>query len=255
MSLNSVRFACTSLAGVNKAGNLKKDAQGYREVVVGALNVYNSAGQYYVYEQAKELFESSSQLMRRVSRGALRGENGHPKLLPGMSMDAFAHRCLSIWESEVCCHFREITLDFERVKDASGKPVIAIIAWVKGSGPHGPALERSLDNPNENVCFSIRAFTDDYRDRGIEKRVLRNIVTWDYVNEPGIAVAEKFKAPSLESMLDMQFSRGEIERGAQAAKAVGLAHESTLLSTSDLFQSLGWDARPDVSNKPSYMKW
>ena len=164
---NSVRFACTSLAGTNKVGNLKKDENGYYEVVVGALNVFNSAGQFYVYEQAKQLFESSSQLMRRVSRGSLRGEYGHPKMLPGMSNEQFANRVMSIHEENTCCHHKEITLDFDRVKDDQGKPVIAIISKVFPSGPMGAALERSLNNPNENVCFSIRAFTDDYRDGGI----------------------------------------------------------------------------------------
>jgi outer membrane protein assembly factor BamD len=56
-SLNSVRFACTSLVGTNKTGMLRKDADGYYEVVVGALNVFNSAGEYYVYEKARQLFE------------------------------------------------------------------------------------------------------------------------------------------------------------------------------------------------------
>lgn len=255
MSLNSVRFACTSLVGVNKVGNLKKDANGYREMVIGALNVFNSAGQFYVAEQAKDLFESSSQLMRRVSRGALRGEYGHPKMLPGMSNDQFANRVMAIYEENVSHHFREITLDYERVKDEQGKPVIAIIAWVKPCGPMGPALEKSLDNPNENVCFSIRAFTDDYRERGIYKRVLKTIVTWDYVNEPGISVAEKFKAPALESLLERNISRGELERGLQVATATGMAQESAILTAEELFQSMGWTESANPNRKPSYMHW
>lgn len=257
MSYNSVRFACTSLAGVNKAGTLKKDDQGYYEVVVGALNVFNSAGQFYVYEQAKELFSSSSQLMRRISRGALRGEYGHPKLVPGMSNDQFANRVMSIYEDQVCCHFREITLDFDRVKGEDGKPVIAIVAWVTPSGPNGPALQKSLDNHNENVCFSIRAFTDDYREGLLTKRILRTIVTWDYVNEPGIAVAEKFKAPSLENLLDKSFSRGEIERSVKMARqAHGVATESVLLTADELFASMGWSmAVESASQKPAYLNW
>lgn len=253
---NSVRFACTSLAGVNKVGNLKKDGQGYYEVVIGALDVFNSAGQYYVYEQAKELFESSSQLMRRVSRGALRGEYGHPKFQPGMSNDQFANRVMSIYEENVSHHFREVTLDFERVKDGSGKPVIAIVAWVKPCGPNGPALEQSLNNPNENVCFSIRAFTDDYREAGLTKRILKTIVTWDYVNEPGIAVAEKFKAPSLESLgTDILLSRGELERCVTST--AGLACESISLTANELFTSMGWNVPRKLAQaaKPAWMQW
>lgn len=256
MPLNSIRFACTSLAGVNKVGNLKKDDQGYYEVVVGALNVYNSAGQFYVYEQAKKLFESSSQLMRRVSRGALRGEYGHPKFQPGMSNDQFANRVMSIYEENVCCHFRDVTIDFDRVKDDQGRPVIAIVAWVKPCGPNGPALQQSLDNPNENVCFSIRAFTDDFREGGVTKRVLKTIVTWDYVNEPGISVAEKFKAPSLESIAETTFSRGEIERSLKVGAVMGTATESVQLTADELFASMNWEMSQNVrASKPSYLNW
>lgn len=256
---NSVRFACTSLAGINKVGTLKQDADGYYEVVVGALNVFNSAGQLYVYEQSKNLFESSSQLMRRVKRGALRGEYGHPKFMPGMTQEQFANRCLSIYEDMQCCHHKEITLDFNRVKDENGKPVIAIISKVAPSGPYGPALEKQLQNPAENVCFSIRAFTDDFREGGIVKRALKTIVTWDYVNEPGIAVAEKFKSPALEGfqaedLHESMFSRGSLERAVSlTSKMPGMAQESALLTAGELFQSLGWDLQQQ--DRPSWARW
>ena len=254
--VSSVRFACTALAGSNKAGNVKQDDNGYYPMVVGALNVYNSAGQFYVYEQAKALFESSSQLMRRVSRGALRGELGHPKPQPGMSNDAFANRVMSIYEENVCCHHKEITLDFENIKDDRGQPIIAIISKVMPSGPMGPVLEKSLKNNNENVCFSIRAFTDDYRDAGVTKRVLKTVVTFDYVNEPGISFANKFKSPSLEGLVDdgMVITRGEIERGVHAANKCGVATESAILSAGELFRSMGWV--PDGAlTVPAYTKW
>lgn len=251
---NAVKFNCTSLSGVNKVGNLKKDANGYYEMVVGALNVYNSAGQLYVYEQAKELFLESSQLMRRVARGALRGEYGHPKMLPGMSNDQFANRVMSIYEENTCCHHKEITLDFNRVKDEQGRPIIAIISKVYPSGPFGPALEKSLQNKDENVCFSIRAFTDDYREGGVTKRVLKTIVTWDLVNEPGIAAAEKFKSPALEGLADQSFSRGELERAIAYGASHGLATESTRLTAGELFESMGW-ANPNKAEAPSWAGW
>ena len=251
---NFVRFACTSLVGTNKVGELKKNEKGYYPMVVGGLNVYNSAGQFYVYEEAKELFQSSSQLMRRVSRGALRGEYGHPKPQPGMTGEQFANRVMSIYEENTCCHHRTLTLDFDNVKDANGKPIIAIISEVCPSGPLGHVLEKSLNNPSENVCFSIRAFTDDFRERGIYKRVLKTVVTFDLVNEPGIAQAEKFKSPALESNNTdgTMVTRGELERGIKEAKVGGMATESCLLTADELFRSMNWD-RSNV--KPHYMKW
>lgn len=253
---STVKFACTALAGSNLVGNLKADSDGYYEMVVGALNVFNSAGQFYVYEEAKELFKSSSQLMRRVSRGALRGEYGHPKPIPGQSNEQFANRVMSVYEENACCHHKEITLDFDRVKDSNGRPVIAIISKVFPSGPMGPVLEKSLKNKNENVCFSIRAFTDDYRDNGVVKRVLKSIVTWDLVNEPGLSAAEKFKSPALESFAKedgLIISRGEIERGTSKAIQQGIATESNLLTVDELFKTMNWVN--DKELKPAYIKW
>lgn len=254
MGFSSVKFTCTSLAGTNKIGNLKKNENGYYPMVVGALNIFNSAGQYYVYEQARDLFESSSQLMRRVKRGALRGECGHPKKLPGMTDAQYANRVMSIYEENVCCHHKNITLDFDNVKDEKGKPIIAIMSEVCPSGPMGPALEKSLQNPNENVCFSIRAFSDDFRERGVYKRVLKTIVTFDQVNEPGISFAEKFKAPSLEELSDIVLTRGQIERGL-AITNQNVATESIVLTANELFTNMGWSIGGTNIARPHYLNW
>ena len=202
MSLNSVRFECTTLG--NKIGKLTKDKDGCYIMPVGGLNVYNSAGQYYVYEQAKKLFEGSSQFMRRVGRAVVRAEVGHPVREPGMSESDYVRRILTIRES--------------------------------------------------NVCFSIRAFTTDYKERGIYKRALDTIVTFDYVNEPGIAFADKFNAPSLEAeVLDTsKFTRSTIEAAIDEGKKSGQAQESTLLTANELFASMGWST-PDVT--PNYYNW
>jgi hypothetical protein len=257
MALNSVTFACTSLVGVNKVGELKKNAKGYYPMVVGALNVFNSAGQLYVYEQAKDLFESSSQFQRRVARGSLRGENGHPRMDPNQSVESFANRVMTIVENRICCHHASITLDYNNIKDANGKPVIAIISEVCPSGELGYVLEKELANPNENICFSIRAFTDDFRQNGVYKRALRNIVTFDHVNEPGISVAEKWKSPALENLLDMSFSRGVIERSFKEQSLPGFSRESTHLSADELYASLGWSALDsfDTTKKAAYTEW
>ena len=254
MSSNSVKFTCTALSGKNKQGIIKPDENGYYEMVVGALDIYNSAGQFYVFEQAKELFNSSSQLMRRVARGTLKGEYGHPKLQPGMSNEQFANRVLTIDEQSTCCHHKEIRLDFDNVKDSAGKPIIAIISKVCPSGPNGPALEKSLNNPNENVCFSIRAFTDDYREGMVTKRVLKTIVTWDFVTEPGISVAEKYKSPTLESFGNEEskiISKNEFERGMKNINSMGMARESVILTAEELWKNMNWNP----VSKPHFLNW
>lgn len=254
---SNVRFVCQSLAGVNKVGNLVKDENGYYTVVIGALGMFNSAGHFYEYESAKKLFESSGSLMRRVSRGSLRGEYGHPRMESGMSETDFANRIMSIWESNTCCQFKEIWLDFDNVKDENGKPVIAIMAKVIPSGPHGPVLEKQLNNKDENVCFSIRAFTDDYMDGGVRHRVLKTIVTFDYVNEPGMSVANKYKSPALEGLDETVLTRNTLANCVKPGMA-GAAMEGVVVTMEELFDSMNWKetkARGAVSKKPGWVGW
>ena len=240
--LNNVTFTCTRLFGTNKVGDLKKNDRGYYEMVIGALNMFNSAGMYYRADAAKQFFEESSSFMRRVKRGALRGEYGHPRREAGMSMQAYYARLLSIHVDKVCCHFASVRLDFESYKDDQGRPIVAIIAEVCPNGPLGHVLEKQLQNPQENVCFSIRSFTDDKMERGVINRYIKTIVTFDYVNEPGMAVAEKYNAPALEGLEDTVFTRGQIEASsAQILETAGVGNESVQLNTHELMAALGWE--------------
>lgn len=196
-----ISFNCTALVGSNKVGNLKRDVDGYYEVVLGALDVYNFSGQFYPAAGVKELFMESSAFVRRVRRAALRCEYGHPKRENGMSMPEYANRLTQIWEHMVCCHIKDVWLDTQKVKDPNGRVVIAIMGKIKPAAtPYGLALEKQLENPHENVCFSIRAVTHDSMVRGRYEKSIREVITWDYVNEPGIAAANKFSFPSLESI-------------------------------------------------------
>lgn len=256
--LNSVRFTCTALKNSGKKGLLAKDEEGYYSSVLGGLNVFNSAGEYYNAEGVRQLFEASGLLQKRIKQGRLRGEWGHPKQLPGETDGSFINRIFLINEEKVACHFKEIWLDDANVKNENGQPVIAIMGKFCPSGPYADSLQRSLENPNENVSFSIRAFTDDQRIRGVTNRYLKTIVTWDVVNCPGISIAEKWKSPSLES-LEMNdeetriLTRGQIERSVKESAVHGLAQESVTMNVNELFTSLGWvDSR---TNNPAFMKW
>lgn len=250
---NNVTYECTALNGMNKVGLLRRDEQGYAQVVLGGLDVSNSAGEFYTFDQSKKLFEDSGALQRRIRSGALRGENGHPKMMPGQSPESFANRVMSIWEDRVCVHIKKVTLDFENVRDANGRKVIAIMGWVKPSGELGYVLEEALNNPNQNVAFSIRAFTDNERFRGRTNRHLRNIVTWDFVGEPGIAIATKYSSPALESLDEMNFNRHQLERAANLPGPTGVATESVKLTANELFRSFGWNL--DSGKRSAWTQW
>lgn len=238
---NKVTFTLNRLHGTNKVGELKKNENGYYTMVIGALNMFNSAGMYYRYDAAKQFFEESSSLMRRVQRGALRGELGHPRREAGMSTQAYYSRLMQIHEDKECVHFASIYLDFENYKDEQGRPIVAILADLIPSGPFAHVLEKKLANPLENVCFSIRSFTEDKMEQGVINRYIKTIVTFDYVNEPGMGVAEKWNSPALEGLEDIVFTRGQVEAGtAQMMTTVGVGNESIELNAHELFHALGW---------------
>jgi hypothetical protein len=248
--MNQIQFSCTTLNGTGKQGRLPKDSDGYYTTVVGGLQCFNSSGDFYPYEAAKDLFQSSSSLMRRVSTGCLKSESGHPKPLPGQSMESFANRVMSIEETKVCAHFAQLWLDFESIKDETGRPVVAIMAKVAPSGPLGASMEKSLANPKEEVCFSIRAFTEDKNVGGVRHRMLRQVVTFDNVVEPGINIARKYYSPTLESFEDVSFSRENIENAILTLPA-NVVMESTKSLNDDLISILGWN----IKDKPSFIKW
>lgn len=232
--MSTIQYVSTALPDMNKAGKLKRDEHGYYEIVLGGLNVINSSGALYVMEGARALLDKSNLLNKRIQSQRLRAEYGHPKRQPGQSEDEFFSRILNIEEKNVCSHIREF-----RLEPRQGSEEILIIGWVKPSGPFGPALEESLNNPNENVCYSIRSFTDDHQHGYTRKKILKTVVTWDYVNDPGIHFANKLDTPSLEELNSQYFTRNTVERALKEAKEGGPSMENMFMSATELLRALG----------------
>ena len=252
--MDKIRFTCTRLANTGKKGIITPNADGYYDLVIGGLNMYNSAGmKYTAVKDVLDLFQNkSSSFRRKIERGALRGEVGHPKFLPGMSKDQFIDRIMTIDEKNVCCHFSEIYLDFDSFKNEDGSPIITIKGLVKPSGAQGAFLKEQLENPKENVCFSIRSFTDDYYEKGVLCRDIKNIITFDYVNEPGIHIAEKFKNPALEDLAHITLSKSDFDKSLQR-QVVGIGKESASMNMQELFTSFGWTEKS--KSLPSHRNW
>jgi hypothetical protein len=255
--MGQIKFTSTRLEGTGKKGLLKADAAGYYTLPVGGLNVFNSVGQFYTADGAKKLFESSSIFMRRVKSGCLKGESGHPKRLPGMSMDDYLNRILTIEETNVVCHFSEIWLDedFGRKHPKFNNPnLIAIMARVKPAGPHANSLETSLNNPEEEVCFSIRALTRDFSFKGVTHRVLEQIVTWDNVVEPGLSLAKKTYSPVLECMVEQNVKISQLEK---LAKNIGglVATESSLELAKEAYEIATRANEVKLVTLPSFSRW
>ena len=213
--MTAVKFTATRLASTGKKGVLKPDENGYYTMPVGGLNAFNSVGDYYTLEGARELFSSSSLFMKRVQNGALKAEVGHPQMEKGQSMDDYIDRILRIDDNNVCGHFSEIWLDEgfgKKYPEYKNPQLCAIMAKVKPSGLKAKVLTDMFEDPLQNPCFSIRALTRDYFNRGQKFRVLNTIVTFDQVNMPGISHATKWSSPALESDVMIPASKESLQK-------------------------------------------
>jgi hypothetical protein len=249
----AVRMGCTMLLGTEKKGVLKPDADGYYTVVLGAYGAYNSMGMFYDLQTAIPFFQAGSPLTRMLEKGVLRGEYKHPEKQPGQSDQEYIGRIRQIDSDRVSHHIRSLRLE-EGHKDEKGRPITVVIGEVRPSGPYGKVLKDALDNPHENVYFSVRSLTMDDMMRGI--KYTKEIVTWDFVNEGGIFRANKYYSPSLESFGEVEvtptmlWSLAEEEKRKQA-----LGLESTGVDYEALARDLGWDKGSARKSAPVYNQW
>lgn len=224
-------YSATALVGTGKSGYLKAGADGYYDnVPLGALEYRNCDGDIYTLKSAKKLIEKSSEgkLRKMIEMGVLRGEYGHPKMQPGESKSAFLARACTITEKNVSHHFSDVYIDDGNgIKDKNGQSIILILGRLKPNGPYGDTLAAQMENNQENVCFSIRAWTDDFEGPGgIIYKDLRDIITWDYVNRPGLEPAQKYLSPSLESFEKVTFTKEHIQTALSTLKEMGINMES-----------------------------
>jgi hypothetical protein len=189
---------CTINRGFNNTGTLKKLDNGYSQVVLSALEYPNSARAVYDAAAAERLLVENSNLQRRCRDMLLKGELGHPKESDSPNFDAFMKRVHIIEERNVAAHYRKVWIE-PNYRLPDGSVIIAIMGEMCPSGPHAAHIERSMANPYENVCFSLRGMATDRFVNGQKRKYLDNLVTWDVVTEPGLRPATKFHSPACES--------------------------------------------------------
>lgn len=251
-------YRCTALAGVNKEGVVKADPDGYYDVILGAFDYYNTNGAFYAFGPAKKLLEESGILMRRIRKGVLHGERGHPKREAGMSDEDFIRRALAIDETNISHHIKEVEVDDQNVVDKSGKKIIAIRGRIKPFGPGGDDLASSLENPHQNTCFSIRSFTEDIRNGLQHIKNVVEIITWDWVVEPGIAIANKYDFPSMESFDPVYFRQEHFQKALEAAEAnygKGFENSDSRNDLNYLMKRFGYTKRENGLVLPADARW
>jgi hypothetical protein len=198
--MDKIVFSAVKVHATNKT--LEKDANGYYKVILGGFNTFNGSGDFYLFDGVEDLVENKSHVLsRRLKSGYLHGERGHPVFQMGMTKAQFYSRNLRIDIGNVSHHIRDI--EFIKTDEDSGlgdgSKFVRVEAWVKPSGEHGDQLLKALENPDQNVAFSIRCFTKDEVINGVNIKKVLQIITWDWVIEPGIAKANEWHKLSMES--------------------------------------------------------
>lgn len=190
-------YSNIALAATGKEGVLKKLDKGYSEIIIGAFAAFGNGGWLYDERSAMRYLENDQDFLRMLQAGRIRSEWGHPRRPPGMSDQDWFVRICEIYEPNWAAHIRRVRPSLEVVVDEKGRKVVAIIGEVCGSGVNAKAFNDMMDNPDEDVNFSIRCFAK--KDFATFRKHINKIITWDVVFDPGIAVATKYKTPSLES--------------------------------------------------------
>ena len=187
----------SSIGAGHDVGRLEpiKDGKyaGCYRVSGGALGITNSEGHYFASDKdIRDLFTSSKTMQRVIDKKSLKGESDHPTKKPGETRESFAFRFMSIAMDRVAFLIRRVEVLEPRNVLGQSKPVYFIMLTIEPLGVYGEALRSDLENPNSNTSFSIRCLSKRSKSpTGEIVRRIYNIITWDYVNEPGISIANK----------------------------------------------------------------
>ncbi|ANZ49070.1 head maturation protease [Erwinia phage vB_EamM_EarlPhillipIV] len=207
----TLRYNCVALAGVNNPQQLQRDGDYYR-VLLGALNVFNSENIFYTYNESKHVFERSSVFMRKIAAGNLFGECDHPEWAQGMTEAEFMERNEWIEITNTAFHIRDVDV-ITTDEMCNGQPVVEIWGWIKPEDNDlGRRLRAGLDNPHQNVCFSLRAIVRQGVIGGVRTRRIDKLVTFDWVIEDGLRICNKYSSMVRGSTVAQESTRTYIDR-------------------------------------------
>jgi len=190
-----------------KKEDIIKDKNGYYKVSLGKLNSYNDIGIFYRINNIEDIIGEGSVLGRRLTKGILKGEKGHPDVTSMTEME-LKKRTIQIDMDRTSHHIKRIELVKTGKKIAFGLDEYEVYGWVIGSGKYGEELNKDLENPDINVPFSIRSLVREKRVGNIRVRDLVIISTWDWVREPGYSNATQDRASEVGAGIGETFTVG-----------------------------------------------
>lgn len=211
---------------LGKKGVIPKNDDGSYTVCVGALNSFsrnkNAFGDNIFYGQVDfdKIFGKGTPINNMLEGGYLLAEVGHPsmfiydskdtsKIVGKLDTQEHLRRLTEISQSNSCGTFTKIWL-VPGVKDEENDmDVVAIMANIIPSGPHGEALRRDLETGGVNTCFSIRTFCKNVNVGGKVISYITMPITFDWVNFQGVPVAEKVHSLTVENASTTEMFRLE----------------------------------------------
>lgn len=198
-----LRFSSTLMSGTGHTGEMAPDDTGYYDVGLCSFNVHSKMGDFFSMQGVERLFEEQSDLMRRLRNGSLYIENGHPYQTPGMSDGDYYLRIMTIQEDRFCGHIKELYIDWDFGKNnphLTPSDTVLIRGLVKPYGEHKHVLEDAFRNKCQNLAFSVRGLSDlEESMSGKITRYMTTIVTFDFVGEGAMALADRHTSVSLLS--------------------------------------------------------
>lgn len=221
--MNELIFNQTALKQPGKQGIMKPDSEGWYDVCLGALDYPNSRGETYTSDSAIAFMARDSVFRRRLEKGMLYGELGHPRRTPGQSLQEYHSRLCDIIEDNIAIVIKEVRID-PNAKDANGNRFIAFRGKVKPFGKHKQFVIDGFNDPNINIAFSIRSFVRENYVGGKVIKSFNNIITFDVVHEGGISVASKANSASLECAVinSESFTKSDIVSSLECYRGLGL---------------------------------
>lgn len=213
-------YSVTTFPGKNKLDKIPKDENGYHRIILGGFNLANESGIYYpLTNQVKSLFEKDSSILRKLKKGQCFSEVGHPNIL-NMPEHIALQRLQQVDETNTCAHLKSVSLEAD--KDENGNEVVLAYGLVKPDGAKYFVLEKALENIERDLAFSIRSFADMSVEGFKRIRKVFEVITYDYVNEPGIRRATRYNtAAALEQLIDYHFTKENLERAIEESGKYG----------------------------------
>lgn len=261
MSTPIATYSAVCAPTTNQMGKIKPNENGYWPMVLGGFDLANEHGTIYQFTQkVRSLFEDDSILLRRVEKGLCRSEYGHPKL-DGLNRDQQLVRIQRLDPDRICAHIMKVSL--ESTKDENNKPIVLCKGLVCPSGPFASVVERQLNNPHENVAFSIRCFNDVQVVNGKLVKYINSIINWDWVPEGGIGVANKFYTVSLEEfenyamreLVSFNFTPANLDKAIRSLETGEFSTEDTSNTLRMVKTDLGWEKVQIVEPRSLLATW